>query len=115
MSSSPAVAAPQSFKSVEDLVGLIVQITNAVIAAPKPLTGASLSELLPMLPQIETVFGELSALPQELGAMTFAEGTALVGIVGANLKLTDAKAIAVINASLQLVASAVALATAIKG
>ena len=120
MSSSPVVpaaapAAPQSFKSIEDLVGLLCGIASAVVAAPKPLTVASLGELLPLLPQIEAVVAELGDIPKEIGAMTFAEGTALVAIIASKLSVADAKAVAIINASLQLVQAGAALAAAIKG
>ena len=121
MSSSPAVpavpaapAAPQSYKSLEDLVGLLSGIAAAVIAAPKPLTVADLSQLLPLLPQMETVVGELGDIPAELKAMTYGEGTALVAIIASKLSVADAKAVAIINASLQLVQAGMALAAAIK-
>ena len=118
MSSSPVVAAAPiaapSFKSLEDLVSLLTGVASAVIAAPKPLSVASLSELLPLLPQIEAVVAESGDLPSEVKAMTYGEGVALVGIIGAKLSVADAKAVAVIDASLKLVSAAMDLAAAIK-
>lgn len=118
MSNSPAIPAPfvpVSYKSLEDLVSLMAGVASAVIAAPKPLTLSSLSELLPLLPQIELVVSELGDLPKEIGEMSFSEGTNLVGIIAAKLSVADAKAVAIINASLQLVAASMSLVSAIKG
>ena len=112
--SEQAVGAAPSFKSLEDLVGLISKVASAIIAAPKPLSVADLSVLLPLLPQMEQVLGELGDLPKEIGEMNYAEGSALVSIIAANLSVTDAKAISVINASLQLISSGIALVKAVQ-
>ena len=114
MSGQPVVPAAPSFKSLEDLVGLVSKMASAIIAAPKPLSVSDLTVLLPLFPQIEQVLGELGDIPTELGEMNYAEGSALVAIVAANLSVADAKAIAVINASLQLISSGIALVKAVK-
>lgn len=116
MSPSDAVVpAVQSFKAVEDLVGLVAELANAVIAAPKPLTVASLSMLLPLIPQVEVLAGEIGDLGSQFSALTEAEGEALVLKVGSLLSLKDEHASAVVEASLKLAVAGLELISAIKG
>jgi hypothetical protein len=114
MSPSDAVVAP-SFKALEDLVVLISSLARAVVAAPKPLQVADLSMLLPLLPSIEALAGELGDLPGELHDLDEEEAVKLVGVVAAHLSVPDAHAEAVIEASFKAAVAVLELGKAIKG
>lgn len=111
-SAAPVVA--PSFKALSDLVSMVCELINAVVAAPKPLTVASLSGLLPLLPQIEAFAMEAGDVPAELGELDEAEIEALLSQVGKVLSLSNAKAEAVVIGALKLLADGAELVKAIK-
>lgn len=102
------------FKAVSDLASLICSIANSVISATKPLSIASLSLILPLLPQIEVVAGEISLVPSEIGQLDAASAEALLAQVASQLQLENAKASAVVAASLQVITAGFSLASALK-
>lgn len=102
------------FKAVSDLASLICSIANTVLSAPKPLSIASLSLILPLLPQIEVVAGEIGLVPSEISQLDAPSLEALLAQVGSQLKLESAKASSVVAASLQVIASGFSLAAALK-
>lgn len=110
---APVVASP-SFKALSDLIVLLCELANAIAVAPKPLSIASLSGLLPLLPQIETLGGEAGQIPAELEELDEEEAESLLGQVGSTLSLSNAKAEAVVVEVLKVAVDVVELLKAIK-
>lgn len=103
------------YKGIEDLVSLVADVALAIIKAPKPLQVAELGLLLPLLPEMELAMSELGEIPSEIGSMSYEEGISLIGIIAAKLAVDEPKAVAVIGASLKMIAAGKDLLAAIKG
>lgn len=104
----------KDFKALSDLVQLGCELANAVVAAPKPLTVASLTGLLPLLPQIEALASEVGEIPSELGELDETEVEALLAQIGKVLSVGNDKAEAIVVEALKVAADVVELFKAIK-
>ena len=109
----PAAPVVKNLKPLQDLLSVAVQVANAVVAAPKPITLASLELLLPLLPQIEALSTEVSQIPTSLKELDAGDAENILTGLQQSLNLGATKAEAVALAGLKVCADLVGLLQAI--
>ncbi len=104
----------ESLKAVVDL-GLALVEAGVKISADGKVSVEDIGAVLAVIPAIPPVVALAPALPAEAADLDPEEGAELVVHVMAKLAIDDAKARAVIAASLKVVVAVVELVKAIKG
>lgn len=117
VASQPAPVVHQGTKELTELLDGVLAVVKAGmdIAKDGKVGFDDISHVVGLVPKLVPAFDGLAKLPGEVSDLSAEEAAALIAHVMANLAVDDAKAKAIVEASLKVLVSGYGLVLAIKG